>query len=25
MAANGRCPAALAVWTPYVLFGALGL
>ena len=25
MAANGRVPAALAVWTPYVLFGALGL
>jgi lipopolysaccharide export system permease protein len=25
MAANGRVPAALAVWTPYVLFGVLGL
>jgi lipopolysaccharide export system permease protein len=25
LAANGRAPAALAVWTPYVLFAALGL
>jgi lipopolysaccharide export system permease protein len=25
LAANGRAPPALAVWTPYVLFGALGL
>ena len=25
MAANGRVPAALSVWTPYVLFGALGV
>ena len=24
LAANGRAPAALAVWTPYVLFGLLG-
>jgi len=25
LAANGRAPAALAVWTPFVLFGALGV
>ena len=25
LAANGRAPAALAVWTPYFLFGALGV
>jgi lipopolysaccharide export system permease protein len=25
LAANGRAPAGLAVWTPFVLFGALGV